>query len=229
MDGNMVRTTRRGVLTGLVAAGGVLLLPGCQTLARYSLEDAVERLLFLSSERAFARLTEPGAFWDRQVEQAGLGEVLGTRGDVISRVLTSPAFKARLEDRFADLALEASERAAPVVTDAVEVVGIANARAIIDGGPRAATIFLRREVGAALIEAMVPELADAMRIAEDPLVAELVSAAIGTDIIVLANRLAASVNDIIWNEIGREEAAIRDDPRSTGDPVLAEVLGAARF
>jgi hypothetical protein len=76
---------------------------------------------------------------------------------------------------------------------------------------------------------MVPELANAMRIAEDPLVAELVSAAIGTDITVLANRLAASVNDIIWNEIGREEAAIRDDPRSTGDPVLADVLGAARF
>ena len=59
----------------------------------------------------------------------------------------------------------------------------------------------------------------------DPLIGQLVSAAVGVDIGAAANRVALSVNDTIWTEIGREEAAIRADPQSTNDPVLIGALG----
>ena len=65
----------------------------------------------------------------------------------------------------------------------------------------------------------------AMRIAQDPLVGQLISAAVGVDVGLAANRVAGSVNTTIWDEIGREEAAIRADPRSTNDPVLIGAFG----
>ena len=216
---------RRALLGGL-SFSAILALPACQSLGGFGLTDAIQRLLFLSSERAFARLTEPGAFWDQQVARVGLGNLLGTRGDVLSGILTSALFKNRLEDVFAGFALDASDRAAPVVTDAVRVIGIRNAVALVEGGPRAATSYLRGEVGNRLIEAMVPEIADAMRIARDPLVGQLVSAAVGSDVSRLADRLADTVNDTIWGEIGNEEARIRENPRETRDPAIIGVFGA---
>jgi hypothetical protein len=227
IDGDM---DRRGALMAGLRGGGagalVLALPACATLPAFSLEEAVRRLLLLSTENAFARLTEPGGFWDRQVAVLGLGDMLGTRGDVLSRILTSTLVKDRLEDEFAELAIEASYRAAPIVTDAVRVIGLANAAALVRGGPRAATNALRGELGGRLIDAMVPELGEALRISSDPLVAQLLNAATGTDIGGIAQRLAGNVDEAIWAEIGTEEAAIRADPRSTRDPVLIGVFGA---
>jgi len=72
---------------------------------------------------------------------------------------------------------------------------------------------------------MVPELGEAIRVASDPLVAELLNAATGTDVGGIARRLAGEVDAAIWDEIGNEEAAIRADPRSTSDPVLIAVFG----
>ena len=72
---------------------------------------------------------------------------------------------------------------------------------------------------------MVPELGQAMRVAQDPLVGQLISAAVGVDVNAAAGRVATKVNDTIWSEIGREEAAIRADPRSTNDPVLIGAFG----
>jgi hypothetical protein len=218
---------RRSLLKGGAAAALVLSLPACATYPGFSLTEAVRRLLLLSSERAFLRLTEPDGFWDSQVARLGLGQVLGTRGDVLSRVLTSQLFKERLEEKFADIAIDASYRAAPIVTDAVEIIGLANAAAIVSGGPQAATEALRGEVGLLLIDALVPELGEAMRIASDPLVAELLNAATGTDLGTTAQRFADTIDDAIWSEIGREEAAIRADPESSGDPMLRAVFGAA--
>ncbi|MDY7099226.1 MAG: DUF4197 domain-containing protein, partial [Pseudomonadota bacterium] len=182
--------------------------------------------LLRSSENAFARLTEPDGFWDDQVARLGLGNLLGTRGDVLGRVLTSTLFKNRLEDVFADIAIDASFRAAPIVTDAVRVIGLANAAALVRGGPRAATQALRGELGGRLIEEMVPELGEAIRVASDPLVGQLLNAATGTDVGGIAQRLAGNIDDAIWSEIGTEEAAIRANPQSTRDPVLIGVFGA---
>lgn len=214
----------------LIRAGGagavLMALPACASLPGFSLTEAIRRLLLRSSENAFARLTEPDGFWDDQVARLGLGNLLGTRGDVLGRVLTSTLFKNRLEDVFADIAIDASFRAAPIVTDAVRVIGLANAAALVRGGPRAATQALRGELGGRLIEEMVPELGEAIRVASDPLVGQLLNAATGTDVGGIAQRLAGNIDDAIWSEIGTEEAAIRANPQSTRDPVLIGVFGA---
>ena len=223
---NENRPTRRAFLGGAVAGATLLALPACSSLPAFSLTEAIRRMLLLSSERAFARLTAPDGYWDQQVARIGLGNMLGTRGDVLSRILTSSLFKSRLEHAFADIAIEGSERAAPIVADAVRVIGIDNAVALVKGGPRAATTFLRGEMGGQLIEAMVPELGRAIEIASDPLVGQLIDAATGANVSGIANRLAGNVNDAIWEEMGVEEAAIRANPEETRDPLIIGVFGA---
>ncbi len=226
-------------MTGLIAkhanrraflqTGGIgalaLALAGCASLPGFSMTDAVRRLLLLASENAFARLTAPDGYWDQQVGRLGLSNLIGARGDILSTLLTSALFKDRLEGAFADIAVEGSARAAPIVTDAVRVIGLANAVQLVRGGPKAATQALRGELGGRLIEEMVPELGQAIRIASDPLVAELINSAAGTDVSGIAQRLAGNIDDAIWTEIGTEEAAIRANPRSTNDPVLIGVFG----
>lgn len=219
------RLGRRTFLGGALA-GSVLALPGCQSLPGFSLVEAIRRLLYQSSERAFARLTAPGGYWDDAVGEIGLDTMLGTRGNVLAGILTSTLFKNRLEDAFADVAVEGAERAAPLVADAVQVIGIDNALALVRGEPTAATALLRGSMGTTLVEAMVPELGQAMRIAEEPLVAELLAGLTGVDVSGVARNVATVVDTAIWREIGAEEAAIRADPGSTNDPVLIGVFGA---
>lgn len=217
--------SRRKMLAGSAAAA-LLALPACSTIGGgYSFTEAIRRLLLLSSERAFARLTAPGGFWDEQVARVGLGQFLGARGDVLSRILTSALFKDRLEGAFADFAIDASYRAAPIVTDAVRVIGLQNAVDLVRGGPTAATSYLKADIGLALVDAMVPGLTDAIRIADDPLVGQAVSALTGIDVAGVATRVGNEVNDAIWAEMGREEALIRADPQSTRDPLLIGVFG----
>lgn len=220
-----LRPARRGFLVGLSAAA-LLGVSGCATTGGYSFTEAIRRLLMLSSERAFARLTADGGFWDQQVAQIGFADLLGTRGDVLSSILRSPLFKSRLNDAFADVAIEGSYRAAPIVADAVRVIGIGNAVALVRGGPTAATSFLQSEMSGQLVEALVPEIGDALRVAQDPLVTQTLSALTGVNIAQVASSFSASVNDVIWREIGREESAIRADPGASRDPLLIGVLAA---
>lgn len=222
-------TTRRSLLAGVAGGGSLLLLPGCATTGGgFSLEEAVRRLLLLATENAFARLTAPGGFWDEQVASLGLGTLLGTRGDVLSRILTSALVKDRLEERFATLAIDASFRAAPVVTDAIRVVGVRNAIDLVRGGPTAASGFLRQEIGTALLDAVIPELGDAIRVSRDPVLGEALSALTGVNVAGVADRFGRQIDDAIWGEIGREEAAIRANPQSTRDPAIIAVFGAAK-
>lgn len=219
--------TRRRFMAGSLAAAGVVALPGCASYGMgISLTEAIRRLLLLSSERAFARMTAPGGFWDQQVAQLGLTDMLGTRGDTLGRILTSALFKQRLEGVVADIAVDASYRAAPIVTDAVRTIGFANAVALVRGRPTAASSYLKQEIGFRLVEALVPEVGDALRLADDPLMGQLLSAVTGVDVPGVAARFSGRINDVIWTEIGREEAAIRADPRSSGDPALAAILAA---
>lgn len=211
---------RRRFIAGSLASAAVLALPACQSTGQISFVEVIRRLLLLSSERAFARLTAPGGFWDQQVARIGLNSFLGSRGGVVASILTSPLFKSRLESAFADVAERGSYRAAPFVADAVRTIGIANAVALIQGGPNAATAFLRGEMGVSLVEAMVPEVGEALRIANEPLVGQLLSALTGVDVATVARDFSRQVDNAIWNEIGTEEAAIRADPRSTNDPLI---------
>ena len=227
MSGLLDKASGRRAFMGGALASSVLLVSGCASTGGYSLTEAIRRLLFLSSERAFARLVAPGGFWDAQVAQVGLGSIMGTRGDILSSILTSTLFKDRLEDSFADLAVRGAERAAPLVADAVRVVGIEAAEALVRGGPTAATAFLRGEMGGTLVEAMVPELGQAIRVARDPVIGDAIARLSGVDVAGVANRFSFTINDAIWNEMGVEEAAIRRDPRSTKDPLLIGVFALA--
>lgn len=218
---------RRAFLSGLSLGGAALVLPGCASLPGFGMTDAIQRLLFLSSERAFSRMLDQGGFWDQQVATLGLDAVLGARGGVLSRILTSALFKERLTDAFGDIAYEGAERAAPLVTDAVRVIGVQNAIELVNGGPTAATAFLRGSMGTRLIDAMVPELGTAMRVAQDPLVGQALAALTGVDVPQVANTVATRIDETIWNEIGREEAAIRRDPAATRDPAIIGVFGGA--
>ncbi len=220
------QANRRTIIRGAGVGALALALPACASLPGFSMTDAVRRLLLLASENAFARLTAPDGYWDEQVGRLGLSNLIGARGDILTRLLTSALFKDRLEGAFADIAVAGATRAAPIVTDAVRVIGLANAIQLVRGGPQAATSALRGELGGRLVTEMVPELGDAIRIASDPLVAELINSATGTDVGGIAQRLAGNIDTAIWQEIGAEEAAIRADPRSTNDPVLIGVFGA---
>jgi hypothetical protein len=223
-------THRRAFIAGSLAAVGVLALPGCTTTGGpISFDEAIRRLLVLSSERAFTRLTAPGGFWDQQVAQIGLNQFFGSRGNVLGNILTSALFKSRLEDVVADVAVDASYRAAPVVADTIRTIGFANAIALIRGGPTAGTSFLRQEMGPRLIDVLVPEVGQALRVAQDPLVDQLIAGLTGVDLSGMARNFAGQVEDAIWTEIGREEAAIRADPGSTRDPVLIGVFAADRL
>lgn len=218
-------TGRRGFMKAGMLGAAALAMPACSTVPGFSLVDAVRRILLLSSENAFARLTADGGFWDSQVGQLGVDQLLGLSGKSLASLLTSAVFKRQVEGAFAALAEEGAEKAAPLVIDAVRTVGIANASAIISGGPQAATDFLRGELGNSLVETMVPELGDAIRIAQDPIIGQVINSLSGVDAGGIASRLSDTVNDAIWREIGVEEAAIRANPRATGDPLLIGVFG----
>ena len=212
-------TTRRSLLAG-TAATAVLVLPGCQSLERINLVEAIRRLLLLSAQRAFAMLTAPGGFWDRSVTRLALPDVFNGRGMVLERILTSAIVKERLQREFNHVAEDGARRAAPAVADAVQLIGVENALAILRGGPTAATDLLRGNMGRRLVEVMVPALGDGLRVASDPVVAQALNALTGVDLSGVASRFALDVDNAIWGEIGRQEGAIRADPASTNDPLL---------
>ena len=222
-----IQLERRKVLGGMLAGGSVLLLPACATTGGFNLVEAIRQLLMLSSTRAFARLSSEGGYWDQGISRLGLEGFLGNRGGVLAQILTSSLFRGRMENAFAHVAERASDRAAPVVADAVRVIGVDNAVALVRGEPTAATAFLRGNMGNALIETMVPEVGQAMRIAQEPLVGQLLSRLSGVDVAGLSSSFSGKVNDVIWHEIGVEEAAIRANPRATNDPLLIAVLTGA--
>lgn len=214
----------RRTIMAVMLTSGVLALPGCAAVERFSLVDAIRRLLERASANALARLASPGGFWDSQLARLDLPEVFGSRGTVLQSILASSAVKTRLQRELNHVAERGARRAAPILADAVRTIGIENARALVTGGPSAATGFLRQAMGGRVIEAMVPELAEGMRLAGDPIVGQALAALTGVDIGAVSRSLAWKADEAIWAEIGREEAAIRANPQATGDPLLIGVF-----
>lgn len=223
--------SRRAIMRGMaVGAGsfGLVGLAGCNTLGGlgYGPIDAIRNILLLSAQRSFASLAQPGGWYDGQVSRLALGDVLGTRGSVLQSILTSGLVKNRLEREFAEIAIDGAERAAPVVYDTVRTIGVGNAIALVTGNSTAATSFLRQNMGQSLIEVMVPEVSEAMRLSREPVVGQLLSALSGVDLQSVVGNFTREVDDTIWNRIGAEEAAIRANPQATRDPAIIAVLGA---
>ena len=220
---------RRRFIVGLGAAGAAsaITLSGCASgFGQFSFVEAVRRLMTLSSFVAIERLSAPGGFYDSQVARLALPEALGRRGNVLSNILTGVVFRDRLQRSLNRVAEDGARRAAPAVAETIRVVGIANAVALVRGGSTAATAFLRQEMAGRLVDVMFPAIGNAMRVANDPILGQALAALSGVDVPAIARDLSVQADNAIWGEMGREEAAIRANPRRTNDPVLIAALAA---
>lgn len=215
---------RRALMAGM-GAGALLALPGCASLGGFGLTDAVKRILTLSSQNAFARLTSDGGFYDNALTRLDIPSSLGSSGNILSDILVSSLLKSKLQRAFNGIAEDGARRAAPLVADAIRNVSIADAAALVRGGPTAASDFLRGAMGGALVEAMVPALGDAMRVADEPLVGQALAKLTGVDVTGVARGFSADVDNAIWKQIGVEESAIRANPSATNDPLIMGVFG----
>lgn len=216
---------RRDMLAG---AGliGLLALPGCASTGqqRGGYVNAVQRLLTLASQNAFARLTAEDGFWNSAVARIELPVLFGKRGGVLQGILMSEPFRQQLQRRLNGFASDGARRAAPVVADAVRAIGPENAIALMRGGPTEATSYLRERTGPALVNAMIPALEESMRVANDPLVNQAVMALSGVNVADVAHALALGADNAIWYEIGNAESEIRANPDATGDRELIAAL-----
>jgi hypothetical protein len=217
---------RRTILAGMLATGalGALTLAGCTTMGRPSQTDVIERLLLLSSQRAFARLTQPDGFWDSAVARINLPVLFGRPGSTAQKILKSPLFQEKLQHELNRLAEDGARVAAPLVYHAVRHLSAADTLALLRGGNTAGTTFLRQSMGSALVNAMIPELDRVMRVAEDPVLNTAVSALTGVSLTDAAHALALEADNAIWYEIGAQEADIRKDPAGSNDAVLIAAL-----
>ena len=82
-------------------------------------------------------------------------------------------------------------------------------------------------MGQRLVEVMVPEIGDALDLVSDPVVGPALSALAGSNLQNVVYGLTDVAEETIWTEMGNEEAHIRENPRSTNDPVLIGVFGVA--
>lgn len=217
------KLARRSVLIGGLASGA-LLLPGCQSLGGFSMVEAIRRLLTFSAQNAFARLTAPGGFWDNEVARFDLPELFSGSAGGLRGLLTSSVFKQQLQRQLNLVAEKGAERAAPVVYEAVRSMSISDAIGLVRGGQTAATNFLRGAMGPAVINAMIPELSDALRVSGDPILGQAIRALSGVDVGSMAQAVANRADNSIWSQIGAEETAIRANPQTTGDPLLIGVF-----
>ena len=215
--------SRRTVLAALLLAPP-LALGACAMLPPLSVEEAVRRLLRRATERALARLEAPGGVWDRlgaDVDFSALPPVLAL---TLRGALLSGEFRHRLDAWLRPIAMRAVRRAAPRIAAAIKVMGIARAREVLAGGPRAATELLKSDLGPAVLEAMLPEFTDAIALLDDPLLGPVIRALAGAAGEALAHRLARATDRVLWDAIAAEEAAIRADPNAGGDADLARIL-----
>jgi Protein of unknown function (DUF4197) len=209
------------------AASATLALPGCQSFPALSLTEAILRLLTLASQNAFALLLQPGGFYDSSVARIALPDRFGGSAgtNIVSIVLQSKAFRDQLQRQLNRAAEKGAERAAPLVAEAVRSVSIDDATALVRGGPQAASQYLRGKMGPALLEAMVPGIADGLRIFDDQVIAKAVQSVTGFDMASLAQDISRKADDAIWAAIGLEESNIRANPNATNDPLLIGVFG----
>lgn len=218
---------RRRLIIG-AALAPMLLLPGCATTGgRLSLVEAIRRLLTLSSQRAFAQLLQPGGFYDSSVARIALPGALAGGSGVVGQLIASNAARDRLTRIVNSVAERGAERAAPVIADAITTISIADALAIVRGGPMAATMLLEGAMGNGLVGVMFPAVDDALRLVSDDLFSRVLRAATGVDVGGIARDVTDNANRGIWRAIGLQEAAIRADPQTTGDPLLTAVFGIA--
>ena len=220
--------TRRALI-GAGLSLPLLGLAGCATRLGdlVNFEDAIRRLLTISSQRAFARLLTDEGFFRDDLARVSLPSQLGGSGvaSALAVALGTRAVQDRLLRVVNIAAAQAADAAAPVVYDSIRDMTIRDALSLVRGGPMAATDYLERSIGDRIVDAMFPEVGDALRVAESGLVAKALRVATGIDFAGLQADVSRKAAMGIYRAIGREEAAIRANPQSANDPVVAGVFG----
>jgi Protein of unknown function (DUF4197) len=222
-------TNRRQLLAGGIGLSAVALLPGCAAIPGFSMVDAIRELLSYSSQSAFARLVQPGGFYDTQISRLDVPSRFNG-GGVVAQLLQSGPFKSELQKQINHAAEKGAERAAPLVLQAISSVSIADAASLIRGGPTSATDFLRGEMRGALIDTMVPGISDAMRLfgGSSPL-GQVLNSLSGANLTSAIADVSTQADNAIWQSIGVEESLVRANPQKTGNPTLIAVLGAGKL
>lgn len=227
--------SRRSMLSGTCLLP-LLALPGCTTLGDlgglggFGFEDAIRRLLTISSQRAFTNLLQDNGFFQDELARVNLPPQLGGSGasGVLSALLRTSAVQNQLLKLVNDAAGQAAENAAPIVYDSIRSMTITDAVAIVRGGSTAATAYLEQSIGDRIVEALFPGVGNALRVLDNGVLTSALGAATGINFAGLQQDVARKTARGIWNAIGREEAAIRANPSSANDPVLTGVFGVLR-
>lgn len=213
---------------GLLAAGcalPLLALPACSAIPGFGMVDALRRLLTISSQRAFARLLTDEGFFQDDVARIPLPPQLAGAGTAAGVLLGTPAVQNQLLRLMNRAAANAAEVAAPIVYESIRSMSFSDAMSLVRGGPTAATDFLQRSMGDAIVNAMFPGVGNALRTFDNGIVNQLVRTATGIDFGGLQSHVTRSAADGIYRAIGREEAGIRANPRETGDPAIIAIFG----
>ncbi|ASK86935.1 DUF4197 domain-containing protein [Sphingorhabdus sp. SMR4y] len=220
---------RRSVL-GFGAAATLLALPGCSSLPGLSLTEAVKRLLTLSAQNAFAELMQPNGFFDSQVARISVPDSLG--GSRVTSIATALLRSKPIQDRLLLQVNRAAEKgaelAAPIVADTIRNMSIADAAAIINGGPRAATSLLQRQLGDTLVDRMLPGIGNGLRLFDNEIINLVLAQATNVDFSSISRDVTAKASTAIYRSIGAQEEAIRANPQATNDPLLMAVLGVGK-
>jgi hypothetical protein len=205
----------------------LLTFPGCAMLSGgFGLEDAIRRILTTSSERAFARLLQENGFFQDDLARLPLPHQLTGAGTAASVGVVEADVAKQILPLINRAAWSAAENAAPIVYQSIRSMSISDAVGIVRGGPTAATNYLQRAMGTAIVDAMFPGVGQALRAFDNGLVNQVLQAATGINFAGLQRYVAESAASSIYRAIGREEAAIRANPHQTNDPVLIGVFGA---
>lgn len=223
--------TRRTIVAGGLALP-LLALPGCITRLGDvpNLEPAIRRLLTLSSQRAFARLLTDEGFFRDDVARIQPPPQLG--GSAVTSTLAVALGTRAVQDRLLRVVNRAAEegarRAAPAVYDSIRDMTITDALSVARGGPTAATDYLARSMGERIFDSIFPGVGEALRLAENGVVQRTLEFATGINFPGLQADVTRKTAAALYRAIGREEAAIRADPSSAGDPALAAMFGRLR-
>jgi hypothetical protein len=211
---------RREVLAGIGAAGLLLAMPGWAGAATGPSLDVARRLLRLSAQRAFAKLSAPDGFWSSPVARFDLPELF-----VKGRSPVPQGSREQLARKLNSVAEAGARRAGQAARSAHGLIKREDAAAIVGGEATSGTSILRDRVGPDLINVMIPAIERELRADRDPVVVAAVSRLSGVELNDVAKAVALKADSAIWYQIGAEEGDIRRDPRSTRDRVLIGAYG----
>jgi len=125
-------------------------------------------------------------------------------------------------------AAQAASAAAPVIYESIRTMSFSDAIGLVRGGPTAATDYLQRSLGTAIVDAMFPGIGPALRLFDNGVVNQLAQAATGMTFTGLQRHVAEEAAQGIYKAIGREEAAMRANPASVDDPMIRRLFGPGR-